>query len=112
MRVAWFWSVIGVAVCLSGPLAASRAQAQAYVKGNDTGGIIPWSCENEAAARELAGAHCAGYRKYARITALKRQYGEYISFHCLWNPRMARFSIPRERTRSVCHEQVRIRARY
>lgn len=60
----------------------SSAQAQAFVIGNDTGGIIPWSPENELVAGATAGGHCAGYGKYARITSVYRQYGHYIGFAC------------------------------
>ena len=55
--------------------------------GNDTGGIISWSPENQAMAREWAGAHCARYGKYAHITSVHRQYGDYISFACAFRPR-------------------------
>lgn len=55
--------------------------------GNDTGGIISWSPENQAMAREWAGAHCARYRKYARITSVHRQYGDYIGFECAFRRR-------------------------
>lgn len=58
------------------------AQAQAFVIGNDTGGIIPWSHDNEMVAGAVAGGHCAGYGKYARITSVYRQYGHYIGFSC------------------------------
>jgi hypothetical protein len=84
---------------------ASGAQAQ-YLTGNDTGGIIPWSCETEALARETAAAHCARFDKYARITSVHRQYGDYIAFNCLWNPRMARFALPAVRVRSTCYAPV------
>jgi hypothetical protein len=84
-------------------LSASVASAQdTYVKGNDTGGIISWSCEAEAAAYAIAGEHCARWDKFPRITGVHRQYGDYISFNCLWNPRMARYALPEVRTRSVC----------
>jgi hypothetical protein len=56
------------------------------VHGNDTGGIIPWSPENEVRASALAAAHCARYRKYARATSIVRQYGYYIGFECVWSP--------------------------
>jgi hypothetical protein len=82
---------------------AAAAQAEPYVKGNDTGGIISWSCEAEAAARDLAAAHCAWHNKYPRITSVHRQYGAYIAFQCLWNPHQARFAIPAVHTRSACH---------
>lgn len=56
------------------------------VHGNDTGGIIPWSPENEWRAPALAQAHCARYNKYARTTSIVRQYGHYIGFECVWSP--------------------------
>jgi hypothetical protein len=58
----------------------------APVHGNDTGGIIPWSPENEVRAPALASAHCARYKKYARATSIVRQYGYYIGFECVWSP--------------------------
>jgi hypothetical protein len=63
--------------------AMSAAQAQVvYVNGNDTGGIIPWSPESELMAVSVAGGHCAGYGKLARITSVYREYGHYIGFSC------------------------------
>jgi hypothetical protein len=56
------------------------------VHGNDTGGMIPWSPENEWRAPALAQEHCARYRKYARATSIVRQYGYYIGFECVWSP--------------------------
>ena len=55
--------------------------------GNDTGGIIVWSPQNEIVAREWATGHCARYNKYARLTSIVRQYGNYIGFECVWSPR-------------------------
>jgi hypothetical protein len=52
--------------------------------GNDTGGIIQWTPENQAAARDMAGAHCAHYGKYARITSVNARYGDYIGFVCVF----------------------------
>ena len=109
MRAAWRLSLIGLAVALS----SASAHAQVY-RGNDTGGIIPWTCENEADAREIAGAYCAGWNKYARITSVHRMYGDYIAFNCLWRPDTARFQVPVVRTRSSCyaprlHPRVRVR---
>ena len=60
----------------------SAAQAQPYPYGNDTGGMISWSPENEALALPAAQAHCGSYGKYARITSVYRQYGHYIGFSC------------------------------
>ena len=100
----WRLSLIGLALAL---LAGSaHAQAPIY-RGNDTGGIIPWSCENEADARASAGAFCASYGKYARITSVHRMYGDYIGFVCLWRPDIATFQIPPLGTRSSCYAQAR-----
>lgn len=54
--------------------------------GNDTGGIIPWSPYAEVYRFAIAADHCARYSKYARITSVHRQYGDYIGFHCLFPP--------------------------
>jgi hypothetical protein len=107
MRAFAFFSVVSLCFGLS----TSGSLAETYVKGNDTGGIISWSCESEAAARAIAGDHCAWYGKRARITGVHRQIGDYISFQCLWNPNMARFQLPAVGTRSYCgraHRHVSI----
>ncbi len=70
--------------------------------GNDTGGIIPWSCENEAVAQQAAAGYCAQFNKYPRITGVNRQYGDYISFNCLWSPSVDRSTHPAVATRSAC----------
>jgi hypothetical protein len=83
------------------------AQAQIY-HGNDTGGIISWSCENEAMAPQLAAEYCARWDKYPRITSVHRQYGDFIAFSCLWSPHIARYALPAVRTRSSCgYERAR-----
>jgi len=88
-------SVIGVLLLGAG------AQAQVY-HGNDTGGIIPWSCENEAWAQQIAGEYCARWNKYHRITSVHRQYGDFIAFSCLWSPTIAPYALPAARTRATC----------
>jgi hypothetical protein len=115
MRAAAFlgaiFGAIGVAMLL--PLAGAQAQfwqagPDALVwHGNDTGGIIPWSCENEALAHRAAAGYCARFRKYARITGVKRQYGDYISFNCLWSPNIDRDARPAVATRAACVGQPR-----
>jgi hypothetical protein len=80
---------------------ATAAQAQVY-HGNDTGGIISWSCENEAMAQHIAAEYCARWDKYHRITSVHRQYGDYIAFQCLWSPHVNRYAIPEVRTRATC----------
>lgn len=93
-------------------LAPSLAQAAVWA-GNDTGGIIPWSPAAESVARESAAAHCGGYGKFARITGVRRQYGNYISFNCLWHPNVARVAIPEVRTRIYRPvSTVTLKARY
>jgi hypothetical protein len=115
MRASFIVSVVGVSIIgLCAGLSVPGAQAQIY-NGNDTGGIISWSCENEAAALAIAAEHCAWHNKYPRITSVHRQYGDFIAFQCLWDPRTARYSIPAVRTRSVCAAQAlspRVRVLY
>jgi hypothetical protein len=111
LRAVRFAVSIGAALLFS----AASANAQAFVRGNDTGGIIPWSCDTEAAAPDLTAAHCARFSKYPRITSVHRQYGDYIGFNCLWNPRIAPLALPAVRTRSVCSSEARspaVRALY
>ena len=54
-------------------------------KGNDTGGIIPWSPENEANAFKIASDQCARWRKFAVATSLHRTPGDYIGYRCVWD---------------------------
>src|SRR5215813_13401559 len=89
------WAVLGILLWCAG------AQAQVY-HGNDTGGIISWSCENEAMAQQIAAEYCARWDKYHRITSVHRQYGDFIAFNCLWSPHVARYAMPAVATRSTC----------
>jgi hypothetical protein len=73
-------SKILAAIFLLGGLSA--AQAQLNTMGNDTGGMIVWTPENETLAPAAAAGHCAAYGKEARITSVYRQYGHYIGFAC------------------------------
>src|ERR1700686_1892285 len=111
MRATIFLGAIGMAMLL--PLTGAVAQfwrtgpeAQVW-HGNDTGGIIPWSCENEASAPQAAAFYCARFSKYARITGVHRQYGDYISFNCLWSPNADRFARPAVAMRSACSAEPR-----
>jgi hypothetical protein len=83
-------------------LASTLAPAQVW-HGNDTGGIIPWSCENEADAHFIAAEYCARWDKYHRITGVHRKYGDFISFNCLWTPHINRFALPAVHTRRSCY---------
>jgi len=55
-------------------------------KGNDTGGIIPWSPDAELHKMEIAQAGCDGWGKYALITSVVRGYGNYIAYTCQIDP--------------------------
>jgi len=57
------------------------------VTSNDTGGIIPWTPENQQMAYSIASERCARYDKYARITSVNAHLGYYIGFSCVWSPR-------------------------
>ena len=103
MRAALMTAIVGLGLC------ASLANADPWVKGNDTGGIISWSCEAEAMAPAIAAEHCAWHNKYPRITSVHRQYGDYIAFNCLWNPRQARWAMPAVPTRSACYAVAKAR---
>lgn len=74
-------------VVLAALLAGACTGPGPGLTGNDTGGIIVWSPENEVVARSWAADHCAHYNKYARMTSIHRQYGNYIGFKCVWSPR-------------------------
>jgi hypothetical protein len=52
-------------------------------KGNDTGGIIPWSPENEQMAHQIADDNCGAYGKFAVLRTMHRAYGDYISYDCV-----------------------------
>jgi hypothetical protein len=53
-------------------------------KGNDTGGIIPWSPAAELTAMDTAQGDCGRYNKRAVITTVTRSYGDYIVYECRW----------------------------
>jgi len=60
-------------------------------KGNDTGGIIPWSPENERARLAIAQDNCGAYGKYAVIRTVHRVYGDYITYECRFEPPLRYF---------------------
>ena len=67
MRVALRWSADR-----SGDVLCRRTRGAQVYRGNDTGGIIPWSCENEAAGAAMSpAAYCARYGKFRRITSVQ-----------------------------------------
>jgi hypothetical protein len=77
----------------AGALAVSLLQVFLWfggVKGNDTGGIIPWKEGGDEYALHRAGRHCMQYGKYAVITSVHPWPGDYIGFVCRmpgrWGP--------------------------
>lgn len=84
MRMIWVAGLIAI----SGGLLCAPAQAQWVwgVKGNDTGGIIPYPLAAQYDARQLAVDHCASYGKVVKFLGVDPQYGGYISFACRWVP--------------------------
>jgi hypothetical protein len=72
-------------------LTLSTGGASAWIwgaKGNDTGGIIPWSPEAEANALITANEMCRWSNwtyKRARITSIRRVYGDYIVYECVFD---------------------------
>lgn len=59
-------------------------------KGNDTGGVIPWSPENESMMMMLAQGYCGTYNRVAVITTVQRVYGDFITYECQFGPPRAR----------------------
>jgi hypothetical protein len=55
-------------------------------KGNDTGGIIPWSPENEQDSFAIATAQCGRWNKFPLATSIHRVPGDYIAYQCVWDP--------------------------
>ena len=82
--------LIGLALVLAASLAGCGVGPG--LTGNDSGGIIPWSPENQAVARDQAMQHCAYYGKVARMEPIYRRYGQYISFTCEFPRRRYRYS--------------------
>jgi hypothetical protein len=62
----------GLAGCATGP----------GLTGNSAGGIIPWTPENRANAREWAKQHCAQYGEVPQMRYGLNRPGEYIAFDC------------------------------
>jgi hypothetical protein len=79
------------AVAALGALLFGAGGAAAHIgvhgpKGNDTGGIIPWSPEYERAALDIAQQNCGRFGKFAVIRSVRRVYGDYIAYDCRWEP--------------------------
>jgi hypothetical protein len=68
-------------------------------KGNDTGGIIPWTPENEKNAFAIAESNCRWNNKYPVATSIHRVPGDFIAYRCQWDP-------PRAKARRYVPEPV------
>jgi hypothetical protein len=78
---------VALTVFAGTPAGAFNLLAGVYgAKGNDTGGIIPWSPENERAAFDIAQNNCGFWNKYAVATSIHRVPGDYIAYACRWDP--------------------------
>jgi hypothetical protein len=55
--------------------------------GNDTGGIIEWTPETDQTYKDIAAAYCARWNRFAGITSVRRAYGDYIGFVCIYDRR-------------------------
>lgn len=76
VRVLKLGVVLALAISLGGCAGVQGS------KGNDTGGIIPWSPEAEAMALVTANNNCEWHGKYAVITSVRRVPGDYIAYQC------------------------------
>jgi hypothetical protein len=91
-------AVVPHAAVLSGVLAlgaladAPAAHAGAAgpgpgVTGNDVGGIIQSVPGMGRSYEEIAADHCARYGRFAGISSVRRVYGGYIGFQCVYDRR-------------------------
>jgi hypothetical protein len=55
--------------------------------GNDTGGIIQATPDTIHSYKEIAVSHCGRWNRYAGITSIRRVYGDYIGFRCVFDRR-------------------------
>jgi len=73
---------------LAAALLVTPARAEVWsvygINGNDTGGIIPWSPQNERDSFAIASEQCARWNKIPIATSIRRQYGDYIGYKCVW----------------------------
>ena len=70
----------------TGAVLASFTGPAPWINGNDTGGIIPWTPENERASFEIASTQCARWNKFPVATSIHRVPGDYIAYTCVWDP--------------------------
>ena len=81
-----FVASIGLALALLAAPAHAEIWSVYGINGNDTGGIIPWTPENERDSFAIASRKCAWWNKYPVATSISRVPGDYISYKCVWTP--------------------------
>ena len=59
-----------------------------WIRGNDTGGIIPYAPNLEGLYPQIARDYCATWGRLSQVTSVHRRYGDYISFVCIDKPWM------------------------
>jgi hypothetical protein len=74
--------VFALAIVLFASFAHAGDTVWFAIKGNDTGGIIPWSPWVKHTYRAMAADFCAQYFKVAHITSVHPWYGDFVGFTC------------------------------
>jgi len=78
--------------------APAAAEWRDGVRGNDSGGIIPWSPEIATTYRDIAAGFCARFDKVSVITSVHDWYGDYVGFRCYfprgYDPRKGEYALP------------------
>jgi hypothetical protein len=91
-------SVFAAIVVLPLIAAPAAAEWRDGVRGNDSGGIIPWSPEIADVYRDIAAGFCAHFDKVSAITSVHDTYGDYVGFRCYfprgYDPRKGAFAAP------------------
>jgi hypothetical protein len=80
MSYRYLLATMTTAICIATPSLAGWHD----LRGNDTGGIIPWSQSVAPIYRQMAREHCARFDKIAEITSVHRLYGDYVGFRCFF----------------------------
>lgn len=79
-------------------VAPAAAEWRDGVRGNDLGGIIPWSPEIATVYRNIAAGFCARWDKVSVITSVHDVYGDYVGFRCYfprgYDPRKGQYALP------------------
>ena len=86
MRFRMLLAAVALSLTILPALAVNaEAWSEFDIRGNDLGGIIPWSPALRAYGyHHAAQAHCDGYRRVAHITSVHARYGDYVGFECVF----------------------------